>query len=167
MTPTPSPSPEQQIIGCSLSNFLSDRRQQILSEWIVSVRCDNAVPAADALSLNQLNDHVPQILDDLNQTLCDAFNPQIKERAAWSAANHGYLRWQQHYDISQLIREFASLRTVLIYHVAEFHDGHTPNSSGKCGLFAMVVLHSYFDRLIRYSVDQFVATSSVIKRPVQ
>ena len=165
MTP-PSPSPEQQIIGCSLSNFLADRRQRILTEWVSSVRCDNAVPAANDLTLNQLKDHLPQILDELNQTLCDAFNPQIKERAAWSAANHGYLRWQQHYNISQLIREFATLRTVLIYHVAEFHDAQTPNFNGKSGLFAMVVLHTYFDRLIRYSVDQFVGTSTVIKRPV-
>ena len=164
MTTAP-PSPEQQIIGCSLANFLADRRQQIVTEWITSVRCDNAVPAADDLTLSQLKDHVPQILDDLNQTLCDAFNPQVKERAAWSAANHGYLRWQQHYDISQLIREFSSLRTVLIYHLAAFHDERTPNFNGQSGLFAMVVLHSFFDRLICYSVEQFVATSSVIQRP--
>jgi hypothetical protein len=164
-TTTPEPSPEQQIIGCSLSNFLADRRDQIISEWIIGIRSDNAVPAADTLTLGQVKDHVPQILDELNQTLCDAFNPQIKERAAWSAANHGYLRWQQHYDISQVVHEFASLRTVLICHLAEFQDERAPHFNGKLGRFATVVLHSFFDRLIRYSVDQFVATSTVMKRP--
>jgi hypothetical protein len=167
MTTPPSPSPEQQIIGCSLSNFLADRRQRIIGEWISNIRGDNTVPAADGLTPSQLKDHLPQLLDELNQTLCDAFNPQIQERAATNAANHGYLRWLQHYDISQIILEFASLRAVLIYHVAEFHDEQTPNYNGKSGLFAMVVLHSYFDRLIRYSVDQYVATSTVIKRPVE
>ena len=165
MTSLPSPSPEQQIVGCNLSNFLADRRQRILSEWITSVRCDKSVPAADALTASQIKDHVPQILDDLNQTLCDAFNSQIKERAAWNASNHGNLRWQQNYDISQVIHEFASLRTILVYHLAEFSESRAADFNGKTGLFAMVVLHSYFDRLIRYSVEQFVATSSVIKRP--
>jgi hypothetical protein len=162
---TPEPSPEQQIIGCNLSNFLADRRQQIISDWVASIRENDALPAADALSASQLKDHVPQILDELNETLYHAFDPQLKKRAAWSAASHGYMRWQQHYDISQLIREIASLRTVLIYRLAEFQEESTANFNGQLGLFSMVVLHAFFDRLIRFSVDQFVATSSVLKLP--
>src|SRR5262245_23311537 len=109
----PNPSPEQEIIGCSLSNFLSDRRQNIVNECMAAVRHDPALPAADDLTLTQLNDHIPQILDDLNRTLCDAFNQEIKERAAWRAASHGHIRWEQRYDISQLIREIADLRTIV------------------------------------------------------
>jgi hypothetical protein len=164
MTTTPEPSPEQKILGYSLSNFLADRRQQIVSDWIISVRRDDAVPATDQLTLSQIKDHVPEILDELNQTLCDAFNPQLDKRVAWRAANHAYLRWQQHYDISQLICEIASLRTILIHYIAKYHDERTPNLNGELGVFTMVVVHSFFDRLIRYSVDQFVATSNVIKR---
>ncbi len=161
---TPQPSPEQQIIGCSLSNFLSDRRERILAEWMAAVRLDPAVPAADDLTLLQLRDHIPPILDDLNRSLTDAFSQEIKQRVAWCAATHAQLRWEQHYDISQLIREIGDLRRILIYHFAEFHDDRVPKLNGSLGVFAMVVMHSFFDRIIRIAVEQFLATSRTIQR---
>lgn len=162
---TPEPSPEQRIVGCSLSDFLADRRPRIVAEWMASVRSDWDVPAAGELTLAQLKDHIPQILDDLSRTLEDAFNQEVKDRAAWRAATHGHGRWEQCYDIAQLIREIGDLRTVLLYHMAEFHDERIPNFHGELGLFAMVVLHSFFDRLIRISVEQFLATGRTIQRP--
>ena len=157
------PSPEQLIIGRSLSNYLADRRDQIVSEWLAAVLLDKAVPATDQLTLSQLKDHVPQILDDLNQTLEDAFNQHRKERAAWRAALHGQLRWEQRYDIAQLVREISDLRTVLIYRLAEYADTRTAEVAGGTGLFAMVVLHTFFDRLIRISVEQFVASGNTLQ----
>jgi hypothetical protein len=159
---TPEPSPEQRILGCSLSNFLADRRQQIVSEWMAMVIADKAVPAADDLTLAQLKDHIPQILDDLNRTLEDAFNQEFKQRASWRAASHAQLRLEQLYDISQVIREISDLRTTLIYHLAEFHDERIPSFSGHLGLFAMIVLHSFFDRVIRIAVEQFVSSSKLL-----
>jgi hypothetical protein len=132
---------------------------------MAAVLSDPSVPAADKLSLTQLKDHVPQILDDLNRTLQDAFSQEIKDRAAWRAASHGYIRWEQRYNIGQLIREISDLRTVLIYHLAEFHDERIQNFNGQMGLFAMVVLHSHFDRLIGISVEQFIASGNTIQRP--
>jgi len=153
---TTNPSPEQQIVGCSLSNFLADRRHQIVTQWMARVLSDPAVPAADELTMTELKDHVPQILDDLSRTLEDAFNQQVKDRAGWRAATHGRLRMEQRYNIAQVIREISDLRTVLIYQLAEFHDERIPSFTGQLGLFAMVALHSYFDRLIRIAVEQFI-----------
>lgn len=156
---TPSPSPEQQIVGCSLSNYLADRRNQIVAEWMKAVLCDPSVPAADELTLSQLRDHVPQILDELNSTLEDAFNLEVRQRAEWRASTHGLARWEQSYNLAQLIREIGDLRTVLIHHLAEFHDERMAHFPGRIGVFANVVLHSYFDRLICGSVEQFLAAS--------
>ena len=161
---TPNPSAEQQIVGCSLSNYLADRRQRNVSEWMASVLSDPAVPAADELTAAQLKDHIPEILDDLSRTLEDAFNQEVKDRAKWRAAIHGKIRWEQRFDISQLIRELSGLRTVLISHLAEFHDARVANFHGELGLFAMVVLHSFLDRLIRISVEQFIANSNTPER---
>jgi hypothetical protein len=165
MPETPIPSPEQKIVGCALSNFLADRRQKIMSQWMERVLRDQRVPAADQLTLKQLQDHIPQILDDLNSTLNDAFNLEIKTRAAWRAASHGQIRWQQDYDISQLIREISDLRAVLIYHLVDFHEERITNFNGEAGLFAMIVVHSFFDRLIRISVEEFAAYSRIIQKP--
>ena len=161
---TLTPSPEQRIVGCSLSNFLSDRRDQIVSQWMKRVLSDKALPVADELTLMQLKDHVPQILDDLSRTLDDALNQEIKAHAAWRAAIHGSIRWKQNYDVAQLIREISDLRTVLIYHLAEFHDERSPTVNGERGVFAMVVLHTFFDRLIRISVERMVTASKVNER---
>lgn len=130
---------------------------------MITVRRDEKVPAADNLTPIQLKDHIPQILDELNRTLDDAFSREIKERAAWHAAVHGHLRWQQHYDLAQVIREIGALRIALIYRLAEFQDQHASSYSGETGLFAMVVVHSFFDRMIRISVEQFIATSKLIQ----
>jgi hypothetical protein len=138
------PSPEQKIVGCSLSNFLADRRRQILDEWIARVLRDKDVPSANQQSLVQLEDHIPQILDDLSRALDEAFHQQIKNRIAWRAAIHGQVRWQQNYDMPQIIREISDLRTVLICHLAEFNDKRMPDLNGELGLFATVVVHSFF-----------------------
>ncbi|MEY2408101.1 MAG: hypothetical protein QOF48_771 [Verrucomicrobiota bacterium] len=132
---------------------------------MASVLSDRAVPAADNLTVAQLKDHIPQLLDDLCRTLEDALNQEVKDRARWRAAIHGQIRWEERYDISQLIREISGLRTVLIGHLAEFQDARIPNFNGELGLFAMVVLHSFLDRLIRISVEQFIATSNTTDRP--
>jgi hypothetical protein len=123
------------------------------------------VPAADELTVAQLKDHIPQLLDDLSRTLEDAFNQEVKERTRWRAATHGHIRWEARYDISQLILEISDLRTVLIHHLAEFQDTRIPNFNGELGEFAMVVLHSFCDRLIQISVEQFIATSKTTQPP--
>ena len=162
---TPLPSPEQRIVGCSLSNYLTDRRSRIVSEWMTAVLSDPAVPAADRLTVVQLKDHIPLVLDDLSRTLEDAFNQEVKERAKWRAATHGQVRWEQRFDISQLVRELSALRIVLINHLAEFQDDRIPNFNGESGLFAMVVLHSFVDQLLRISVEQFIATGNTTAPP--
>ena len=165
MSETPIPSPQQKIVSCGLSNFLADRRQRIISEWMNFVLRDVKVPAADDLTYKQLQDHMPQILDELNNTLNDAFDLEVKERLAWRAKFHSQIRWQQDYDISQLIREIGDLRTVLIRHLSDYHEDRVPNFNGEAGLFAMIVVHSFFDRLIRISVEEFLAFSRAIQKP--
>jgi RsbT co-antagonist protein rsbRD N-terminal domain len=156
-----TPSPEQRIIGCTLSNFLADRREQIVSQWMESVLADKAIPAADQLTLTQLEDHIPQILEDLTRVLDDALDQDIKARAAWRAGIHGAIRWKENYKIAQLVREISDLRTVLIHHLAEFHDERISTVGGERGVFAMVVLHTFFDRMIQISVERFVSAGKV------
>jgi hypothetical protein len=161
------PTPEQKIVVCALSNFLADRRPQIISQWMAQVLRDREVPAADDLTLTQLKDHIPQILEDLNHTLNDAFDLEIKTRATWRAAAHGQVRWEQDYDIAQLISEIGDLRCILISHLSEYHEERDHKLNGEAGVFAMIVVHSFLDFLIRISVDQFIAFSQIVQKPKQ
>ena len=70
MISIPEPSPVQQIIGSHLSNFLADRRQQILADWLLGIREDERLPATDELTTSQLKDHIPNILDSAPARAC-------------------------------------------------------------------------------------------------
>jgi hypothetical protein len=154
----PIPTPDQQRISVRLAEFIAERHERILAEWEDAVSRDQTIPAPDKLTHDQLRDHTPQIVSGLCQTLCNAFNPQLMFDTAYEAATHGHMRWEERYNVSQVLREISHLRATLIYHVAEFQE-QTPDFLGSLSLFAMIVVHSYFDRLMRISVESFIAAA--------
>jgi len=149
------PTPNQQSIGTQLAVFLFERRDQIVSDWIAAIKRDEKVPTSATLNRPQLRDDLPQILDNLVMVLNDAFSKDLKHEAAWTAAGHGYTCWKEHYDISELLREFAHLRSILVRHFLEFQDLH--QAAGASWLFAATVVHRYLDDAIRSSVEQYLA----------
>jgi hypothetical protein len=149
------PTPNRQSIGTQLAVFLFERRDQILSDCMAAIERDDKVPTSDTLNRTQLRDDLPQILDNLAMVLNDAFNKDLKQEAASIAASHGYLRWKDHYDISELLLEFAHLRSILVRHLLEFQGLH--QATGASWLFAATVVHRYLDDAIRSSVEQYVA----------
>jgi hypothetical protein len=102
-------------------------------------------------------------LDDLAQRLVDAFNRDIQEDAAWTAASHGDIRWKQDFDVSEVLREYAHLREVLMYHLVEFQR-RNPEFSGAHWLLEMIILHRYLDDMMRICVEQYLAASTCSKR---
>jgi hypothetical protein len=163
MTPPAEPTPNELSIGVRLATFLSDRRDQIISDCMASIQRDEKVPTSDTLNPSQLRDHLPQLLDKLAQVLSDAFNQELEQQAAWTAATHGHIRWKEGYDISELLREFSHLRSSLIRHLIEFQELN-PESRGASWLFATTVLHRFLDDSIRNSVEQYHATAKLFQR---
>lgn len=149
--------PTDNSIGCQMADFLSERRGRIISEWTASVHQDRMITTSEDLTHSQLMDHVPQLLDDLNHTLCNAFSEDVKQQASWTAARHGQMRWKEGYDISELLREMRDLRLTLIPHFIEFQEQH-PDVGGARNLFAMNVVHGFLDDSMRTSVEQFLTT---------
>ena len=162
MTPAAEPTPNQQSIGELLAAFLASRREQIIADCLASVERDPKLKASDNLNPSQLRDHLPQLLDKLSQTLCDAFSKDLKDQAAGTAAAHGHIRWNEHYDVSQLLREFAHLRSSLIHYLVEF-QAHN-ESTGASWLFAATVAHRFLDDAVRTSVEELLATDKRSKR---
>jgi len=154
----PPPTPDQQRVAARLADFIAERRERILAEWEDAVRRDETIPISDELTRGQLRDHIPQIIAGLSQMLCQAFNQELIQDTSYEAAIHAHLRFKEHADVSQLLREIAHLRATLIYHMAAFQE-HTEGSSGALGLFGMVVVHAYLDRIMRVSVEQFLASA--------
>jgi RsbT co-antagonist protein rsbRD N-terminal domain len=162
MIAAPKPNSEKESIGVELADFISKRQKLIVAEWEEAVRRDQTVPAAYRLTRAQLTDHIPGILTDLSLTLCEGYSQELAQDVAYTAAMHGQIRWQQDYDVSQLLREIGHLRTTLIHQLIEFQK-HMPDLGGARGMFATVIVHSFLDRLMRGSVEEFVAITERTK----
>ncbi len=143
-----------QSIGAELASFLSDRREAITAEWMAAVEQDTKLPSSDNLTLHQLRDHLPQLSENLNATLRNAFSPDLKAEAAETAAKHGEHRWKEGYDLSELLREFSHVRSAFIGPMIEFEEHH-PDFGLAARLFAHITFHRFFDEAIRNSVEQF------------
>ncbi len=159
MTPSESPKLPHPNIGIRLAAFLADRREQIISEWTASVHRDRMIASSETLTHSQLRDHLPQLLDNLSDTLCNAFSEDVKQQAAWTAATHGHMRWKEGYDISEVLREMRDLRAVLIPHLIEFQEHH-PDVGAARQLFSTITVHRFLDDAIRISVEQFTVTGA-------
>jgi RsbRD-like negative regulator of sigma factor len=163
MTTPESSTPNQDNIGARLATFLADRRDKIIKEWTAFLKRDHKVESAKMVSPSELKDHLPRLLDQLAETLADVAKRDIHEKAAWTAASHGDIRWKQQFDVSEVLREFAHLREVLIYHFVEFQR-RNPEFSGVLCLLEMIVLHRYLDETTRISVEQYLAANARSKR---
>jgi len=99
-----------------LAQHLARRREAILSAWHAAVEADPEFASFSTLSRAQFNDHIPAVLDALEERLRNAggFSGQSMARAERvSAAEHGLHRWQQGYDQRQTMREWTHLQTCL------------------------------------------------------
>ena len=134
-----------------------------MSEWSDRVQRDPKQPSADSLNEIQLRDHLPMLLDNLNQRLGDVSNEELKERADSLAALHGNIRWKEDYDIGEIVQEFAVLRSTIIPHLIEFQE-NSPDIGGASLQFALIVLHRFFDDAIRESIEQFMALNERSKK---
>ena len=167
----PIPRPIEPTVGARLATFLTDRQEQIISEFTTAVHYDPKVQTSENLTQKQLTKHLPQLLDQLAETLCKAFSQEVKEQAAYIAATHGHHRWKRGYDLSELLRELALLRSELVRHLVAFLDQY-PDVAGAARLFVMTTLHRFLDNSMRVSVEQFMAAQertqlSTMKSPNQ
>ena len=150
-------------MGARLAAFLAKHRDKIIEEWTASLKRDHKVESSKKVNPSELKDHLPQLLDQLAQTLTKLPNCDIPEEAAWTAASHGDIRWKQQFDVSEVLREFAHLREMLIYHFVEFQR-RNPEFNGAFCLLETIVLHRFLDETMRISVEQYLATGKRSKR---
>ncbi|MEO8858464.1 MAG: sensor histidine kinase [Burkholderiaceae bacterium] len=99
----------------ALASHMGERRDAILDAWRGQVRRDPELASGKSLPRAQLDDHVPAVLmafeDDLAQGATDSALTQRRNR---SAAAHGLHRWQQGYDLREVVRELGALNVCVV-----------------------------------------------------
>jgi RsbT co-antagonist protein rsbRD N-terminal domain len=93
-----------------ISRLLDSGSEQILRTWSEKVMSDRRVQSDAQLSYMQLIDHIPQIIEELKQAIAK----NMPEEALKEANHHGRQRWQQGYELKEVIRELILLRATLL-----------------------------------------------------
>jgi len=92
-----------------LAALIFNEREQLLADWRREVR---RLPGAEKLDTPTINDQVPQLLDRLAKALTSA--PQGAEAHVEAiSTEHGLLRWQAGFDVTEVFSEYNILRGCL------------------------------------------------------
>jgi hypothetical protein len=81
----------------ALAAHLREQRAAMLQAWRQSVDTDPRLPTASTLSTPQFIEHIPKMLDTLEQRLSAESYPEKRravEEQKEDAAAHGLQRWQ-------------------------------------------------------------------------
>ena len=108
-----------------LAAIIGQERQALLSCWRFQVR---ELPSARHLDIPTLNDHIPQLLDELVQafqTDSDQSIPEILSEG--SSPLHGLQRVKDAYDIEEVVAEYNILRGC----IHDLADDHGIRLQGK------------------------------------
>ena len=91
-----------------LARLIQGQREDLLSRWRGQVR---ALPSAQHLDAPTLNDHVPQLIDELAAALKARSDETIPEALSEaSPPAHGMQRVKDGYDIEEVVAEYNILR---------------------------------------------------------
>ena len=103
-----------------LSTFgkrLAERRTDILASWTARVEADPKLLTGASLPLAQLHDHLSALLEDFEERLGivgAAAREAAEETQAGDAAAHGLHRWQQGFDLAEVVRELGRLNETVV-----------------------------------------------------
>src|SRR5213078_923164 len=97
-----------------LAAALRARNEPICQRWERAVR--QTLPQADALTLRQIRDDLPQVLDYAAKAL-ESARPVSTQRLIDISGTHGEVRYHEGYNINELLVEYDLLRPILIEEV--------------------------------------------------
>lgn len=99
-----------------LADALRSRSETIIQEWEAAVR--RMLPAADELTLQQLRDSLPAIMQEIIEVF-DSNKPRATLELIEGSRSHGSTRFHESYSVRELIVEYRLLRRIIIEQVSE------------------------------------------------
>jgi signal transduction histidine kinase len=130
-----------------LADAVRGQSPQILERFRVMVK--EVLPSADELTLNEVLDDLPNVIEDL-ATALESTGDSTQRFLVADAKQHGVCRFHQSYNLSELLIEYSVLRWIIIEEVASAL-GRMPT------LEEIFALNVGLDVSNRRSVESFVA----------
>jgi len=111
----------------ALASELLERRDAILDAWRKSGDAAASGGVESSLSRAQFNDHIPALLDCLAHTIRDWPAEQDDAGSPTRTAkvcDHGLQRWQQGYQLRELVREWGNLQISVAEELERYAAAH-------------------------------------------
>jgi len=150
----PEPEAHPDSVNARLAVNLYAHRDEIINEWLERVRGDPAIPTG-TLTTEALKNHLPQLFDDLAETLRHYGSDRVAKQSGKDAENHGATRWRQGYELPEMLREIKHLRAILIHHLRVFEEMNQ-DFGLAARLFISSTLHLFLDELGIEATEQFL-----------
>jgi PAS domain S-box-containing protein len=91
-----------------VAEHLDERTHAVIDSWRAVLRRTGDVPRSESLTRTEFIDHVPALIDRMADRLRGH-----QADVAGEAEKHGHMRWQQGYDLIEVVAELGHLRTAL------------------------------------------------------
>ncbi len=121
-------------------------------EWVRHVKADPYLRSDDPLTLSQIIDHVPQMLEELCTLLAQEGEPDFKSVRA--ASTHGYARSLAGFSLIELLRELELLRECVFNFVAETETAQGVSRAET--IRALRLVNKYFGEDTLFVVEHYL-----------
>lgn len=152
MNPEPESHPDS--VNFRLSEYLCERREDVIDEWMESVRSDPGIRTGK-LDAVALKNHLPHLFDDLTQTLRRFGSESVAEQTVKDAESHGATRSQQGFGLAEMLREIMLLRAILIFHLNVFVEMNQ-DLGLAARLLSSTTLHRFLDEMAIDATENFL-----------
>lgn len=105
----------------NLARHLLGAQEAIFSAWRRRVEADPALVTNAQLTRAQFVDHMPLVLADLTERLKNKSQNE-SQGASGSTTSHSQHRWQQGYDLRNLVGEWVHFNTVLVEEIERYGE---------------------------------------------
>lgn len=143
----------------AIAEKIQGRIDQLVGSWSVAVRQDPRIESDDALTMPELVDHVPAILEEICSLIRKDETPDV--RNVNEARVNVYTRFHQGYKGRDLVRELSLLRITLLDYLMEISLAEPGGLNVKDWHTAATILNLYLDEEMRYAISVFGASSIV------
>ena len=139
----------------AISRLLKTGQETIVRDWTEKVTADRRVNSDARLSYVQLIDHVPQIVEELQEAMArgDREAPMMTE-----GREHGRQRWRQGYELKEVVRELTLLRATLVEFL-ERYSGALPTHTVEEIARSLNHINLFMDDEIYRTVEAYLDAS--------
>lgn len=102
---------------CRLADQLLRKRSDLIDDWRRRAKADEQLPTLNTLSKKEFLDHIPHVLDVLDQQMRSYGRDDpygLSQKKSEKMEVHGLSRWQQGFSISEVVRDWNHLRRAIL-----------------------------------------------------